>query len=228
VTTVADGEPDLVCRRARPADREAVVAFTEDTWADRGTGDYVPRRYDAWMDADDGETAVTVLFDASEEGTAPTDEVAAIVRAVMLSEWEGWLHGLRVNPDYRRHGLGTRLTRVGFDWVRERGGRVARSWIHSWNAPSLGLSRTAGFDPAVEYRMVYPDPDADATPDADLNDPTGPGDADVPRRCTPLTTPTRWATRTRTPRGPTGRTRPSGRRLPGSSSTTRRRGPSRR
>jgi GNAT superfamily N-acetyltransferase len=181
VTTVADGEPDLVCRRARPADREAVVAFTEDTWADRGTGDYVPRRYDAWMDADDGETAVTVLFDASEEGTAPTDEVAAIVRAVMLSEWEGWLHGLRVNPDYRRHGLGTRLTRVGFDWVRERGGRVARSWIHSWNAPSLGLSRTAGFDPAVEYRMVYPDPDADATPDADLNDPTGPGDADVPR-----------------------------------------------
>lgn len=195
----ADDEArEVVCRRARPGDREAVVAFTEDTWADRGTGDYVPRRYDAWMDADDGETAITLLFDASDDPGEPADEVAAVVRALTLSEWEAWLHGLRVNPAHRRRGLGTRLTRAGFDWARERGARVARSWIHSWNAPSLGLSRTAGFDPAVEYRMVHPAPDSEAVPDADLNDPGGAGRppvyaADDPRAVGPPDPDAAWA-----------------------------------
>jgi GNAT superfamily N-acetyltransferase len=165
----ADGGDDgLRLRRAHPADYDAVASFTRDTWADRGGTDYVPRIYHDWI-ADDGPDQRTLLFDASgtpvdTDAGEGADEVAAIAQAVRLSEWEAWLQGMRVNPDYRRRGLATRLTRACFDWARDRGARVARNWIHSWNVPSLGLSRTAGFDPGIETRWAKPTADADSTP----------------------------------------------------------------
>jgi GNAT superfamily N-acetyltransferase len=161
----------LRLRSARPADYEAVAAFTRDTWADREGADYIPRVYHDWI-AGDGDDQRTLLFDASDEvdageAAAPggdgADEVAAIAQVVLLSEWEAWLQGMRVNPDYRRRGLATRLTRACFDWARDRGATVARNWIHSWNVPSLGLSRTAGFEPGIETRWAKPTPDPEAT-----------------------------------------------------------------
>jgi GNAT superfamily N-acetyltransferase len=167
VTRVADD--DLRLRPARPADYDAVEAFTRDTWADREGTDYIPRIYHDWI-AGDGGTQRTLLFDASDaveadEADVPggegADEVAAIAQVVLLSEWEAWLQGMRVNPAYRRRRLATRLSRACFDWARERGATVARNWIHSWNVPSLGLSRTAGFQPGIETRWAKPEP-ADA------------------------------------------------------------------
>jgi GNAT superfamily N-acetyltransferase len=150
-------------RRARDEDYDAVAAFTRDTWADRGGSDYVPRVYHDWI-AGDPERRLTLVADASDEPDAEEGAVAAIAQVVLLSEWEAWLSGMRVAPDYRRRGLATRVTRACFDWARERGARVGRNWVHSWNATSLALSRTAGFDPGVETRWARPAPDPDAEP----------------------------------------------------------------
>lgn len=149
-------------RQARPDDEAAVVAFTEDTWSDRGGSDYIPRIFQEWI-AGDGENQRTFVVEAG-------DDVAAIVQAVLLSEHEAWAQGMRVNPDYRGEGLSTRVNDAALRWAREQGATVARNMVFSWNVAGLGGSRAAGFDPCTEFRWAMPTPDADADPALDVGD----------------------------------------------------------
>ncbi len=145
---------ELAVRPATHDDFDAVAAFTEDTWADRGHGDYIPRVYHDWIEKDD---AATLLADAG-------DEVAGIAQAVLLSEHEAWCQGMRVNPAFRGEGVSVLVNDALFEWARDRGATVARNMVFSWNAPALGASRAAGFDPCTEFRWATPDPDPDADP----------------------------------------------------------------
>ena len=149
-------------RQARPDDEAAVVAFTEDTWSDRGGSDYIPRIFQEWI-AGDGENQRTFVVEAG-------DDIAAIVQAVVLSEHEAWAQGMRVNPDYRGEGLSTRVNDAALRWAREQGATVARNMVFSWNVAGLGGSRAAGFDPCTEFRWAMPTPDADADPALDVGD----------------------------------------------------------
>jgi GNAT superfamily N-acetyltransferase len=140
-------------RQARAADREAVVAFTSDTWPDRG-GDYLPRVFDEWVETD-GPTQRTFVAEAG-------DDVAGICQGVLLSDHEAWAQGMRVAPAHRGRGVSPALTRALFDWARERGATVCRNMVFSWNAAGLGQSRSVGFEPRAEFRWAEPDPDPDA------------------------------------------------------------------
>jgi GNAT superfamily N-acetyltransferase len=149
-------------RRARDEDYGAIAAFTRDTWPDREGGDYIPDVYHEWI-AGDGDGQMTFVIDAG-------DDVAGVVQAVVLSPWEGWTQGIRVNPAYRERGVATDLTDAACDWLRSRGVTVARHMIFSWNGASLGLSRGAGFDPATEFRWAHPEPDPEADPALAVSD----------------------------------------------------------
>jgi GNAT superfamily N-acetyltransferase len=155
-------------RQATPADREPVVAFTENTWPDRG-GDYIPRVYDAWMDTEGGDQRTFVL-DPAEDG-----ELAGIIQGVVLSEHEAWAQALRVNPAYRGQGVSPDLTYALFDWAADRGVTVCRNMVFSWNQAGLGHSRAVGFDPCTEFRWAHPSPDPAASAETKLletHDPT--------------------------------------------------------
>lgn len=111
-------------RPARPDDAEAVAAFTEDTWAERG-GDYVPRVFESWVrenesDGSGGPEAHTVV------ATDDDDQPIGLLRSVLLTPTEAWGGGLRVDPSHRGEGVAVALQRAGFDWARERGAEVAR------------------------------------------------------------------------------------------------------
>ncbi|MGM0590191.1 MAG: N-acetyltransferase family protein [Halobacteriota archaeon] len=170
-------------RPARHDDYESIAAFTSEVWADRGVDNYIPRIYHDWIDGD-GDSQRTLVVDASADGEREVDDgeretddggdIAAIGQCVLLSEWEAWLQGMRVDPAYRELGVATRLTHDLFDWARTRGAVVARNMIFSWNAPSLGLSRAAGFAPETEFRWATPTPDPEATPELRVTaDPDG-------------------------------------------------------
>ncbi|KAB1193605.1 GNAT family N-acetyltransferase [Haloferax sp. MBLA0076] len=154
-------------RPARPEDYDAVVAFTRDTWADRGGSDYIPDIYHEWIEPGENEQA-TLLVDMGDE--TPSDEVAAIAQMVMLSEYEAWAQGMRVAPEYREQGLATELTHALFDWARDQGAKRVRNMIFSWNVPSLANARHVGFDPGMEFRWATPEPNADATPALSVTD----------------------------------------------------------
>ncbi|EFW94052.1 hypothetical protein ZOD2009_02875 [Haladaptatus paucihalophilus DX253] len=145
---------EIELREATHDDYDAVAAFTENTWADRDGSDYIPHVYHDWIDGDD---RYTVVADAG-------DDIAGIVQCVMLSDWEAWGQGMRVNPDFRGHGVANRMTHELFDWARAQGATVLRNMVFSWNIAGLGQSRATGYDPITEFRWAHPEPDADADP----------------------------------------------------------------
>ncbi|MFC7008027.1 GNAT family N-acetyltransferase [Halalkalicoccus salilacus] len=151
---------ELTLREARPDDHEAVAAFTRETWPDREFDDYLPDVYPDWVEGEDRYTPLVEV-----EG-----DVAGIAQCVVLSEDEAWCQGMRVDPEHRGEGVARELTGALFEWARERGALVARNMVFSWNAPSLGLSRTVGFDPTTEFRWAQPAPDAGAEPDLAVTD----------------------------------------------------------
>jgi len=155
------GVNGIQLREATHDDYDAVVAFTEDTWADReDSSDYIPRVYHDWIG---GEDRYTVVADAG-------DEIAGISQSVMLSEWEAWGQGMRVNPDYWGQGVASHMTNELFDWAREQGATTLRNMVFSWNIGGHGQSRAIGYDPITEFRWAYPEPDADADPTMSVTD----------------------------------------------------------
>jgi GNAT superfamily N-acetyltransferase len=146
-------------RGATPEDREAVVAFTENTWPERG-GDYIPRVYDSWMEHE-GDDQRTFVVDTG-------DDIAGICQGVLLSGHEAWAQAMRVNPDYRGQKVSQQLTYALFDWAAAAGATVCRNMVFSWNGAGLGQSRSVGFDPCTEFRWAHPTPDPDASADTSL------------------------------------------------------------
>jgi GNAT superfamily N-acetyltransferase len=153
---MTDAAIDL--RPARHDDYDDVAAFTANTWPDREGGDYIPEVYHDWID---GEDRHTVVADAG-------DEIAGIMQAVALSEWEAWAQGMRVDPAFRGRGVANRMSEALFDWARDRGATVVRNMVLSWNGAGLGQSRAMGYDPVTEFRWAHPEPDPDADPDAEI------------------------------------------------------------
>jgi GNAT superfamily N-acetyltransferase len=148
---------DLTVRPATPDDVGRIRAFTDDTWPERDASDYVGDAVASWVREDRPDRLTPVCL---ADGT-----VVGVARGAMLTAHEAWGSGLRVDPEYRGTGVGTRLTRAVLSWARGRGAAVCRNLVFSWNAPSLGLSRRTGFAPCTSFRFVSVDADAGADPD---------------------------------------------------------------
>lgn len=150
-------DPEIEVRQARPEDEAAVVAFTENTWADRDSGDYIPSVFADWVESD-GPRQHTLVADVVGEDD-PETAIAGVVQTAILAEGEAWGQGMRVNPHYRGRGISRRLTHAGFDWAREQGATTMRIMVFSWNRAGLGAARSAGYAPTTEFRWVHPEPD---------------------------------------------------------------------
>lgn len=169
-----DDQVSVDVRQAEPADAPAVAAFTQDTWGERH-GDYIPQAFPEWVETDDETQRTFVatvpraeLGDLDFEDAVVDDEViAGCIQGVLLSDWEAWAQGIRVNPDCRGLGLSRHLSAATFGWARESGATVCRNMVFSWNVAGLGQSRTVGFDPATEFRFAMPEPNAEAVPSSD-------------------------------------------------------------
>jgi GNAT superfamily N-acetyltransferase len=152
---------DLTVRAARPDDAGAVAAFTEDTWPDREVGDYLPDVFPEWV-ADDDPDRLTLVADDDD------DRAVAVIGGRRLTDREAWVQGLRVRPDYRDRGVGSRLLEAVLDWARDGGAEVCRGLVFSWNVASLALTRSVGFDPRTEFRWAEVAADPDAAPSSQV------------------------------------------------------------
>lgn len=152
-------DPTIEVRQARPADEAGVVAFTEDTWADRDAGDYIPSVFTDWVESD-GPRQRTFVADVVGQDD-PETAIAGVVQVTVLADGEAWGQGMRVNPHYRGLGVSRDLTHAGFDWARDRGATTVRIMVFSWNRAGLGSARSVGYVPAAEFRWAHPEPDPD-------------------------------------------------------------------
>lgn len=191
VSSDPDPGPDVVVRRARLSDSDAVAAFTRDTWGERHD-DYIPRVFPDWAESHDPDRGTFVatlspdaidlegidlegiddreagdtLVEGDGAGVAEPGEPEAVVGCIqgaLLSEWEAWGQGIRVDPAARGFGVGTALSTAALGWARERGATVCRNMVFSWNIAGLGQSRAVGFEPATEFRFAEPEPSAAAS-----------------------------------------------------------------
>ncbi len=144
---------DLIVRPALPSDRDAIIAFTRDTFT---WGDYISEVIDDWMARDDTIVMVAVL----------DGEPIATGTARMLSETEAWFHGARVHPDYRGRGIAADVSEALRTWARERGATVGRLLIDEGNTASIRhVEKTGRRRIATMIRAVKAVGDASPSPD---------------------------------------------------------------
>jgi GNAT superfamily N-acetyltransferase len=160
--TVATRDPAtnlaIAVRRARISDKAAVLAFasrTFDGW------DYIPGVWDDWVAASDGVLLVATGQD--------DDRPIAITRVTILSDTEGWLEGIRVDPSVRGQGVATNLQIAELAWGQAHGLQVIRYLTGHTNEGSLKLGAHHGF--AVSgARRYHGRPDDDDGPVAGRSD----------------------------------------------------------
>lgn len=135
----------LEIRRARAEDAEDVLSFCRQTF---DWGDYVGEVWSDWLTDENGELLV-----ATVDGHA-----AGVLHLAITSDKQAFLEGLRVNPLYRRTGIGRTLTEVALAKAREKGARITRLVIALANKPSLNLARQLGFRQVATYRVFTRQP----------------------------------------------------------------------
>ena len=120
----------------------AVVTRTRERWAELiGEG----------QDLDDQLLLVATVGDT----------VAAFAQAVRFDEHPTvpgpagyYLCGVTVQPEFRRMGLGRRLTVVRLDWIRERADE-AWCFANADNRASIHLHRAFGFEEVQRARTIH-------------------------------------------------------------------------
>ncbi len=129
-------------RPVLPSDKPAVVSFLARVWGDH---DYLPQVWDEWL-ADPRGVFLVALVDGVPAG---------VVRGVLPAPDEGWLEGMRVDPDYRRNGIAQTLTEALMEACRERGARVARLMTAWDNVPVHTLCAKMGFTRLLRLRRRF-------------------------------------------------------------------------
>ena len=114
-------------RPAHPEDREAVLAFCQNTWS---WGDYIEYQWDNWLRNPEGQ-----LFVATLNG-----QPVGIVHMRMLTATDAWLQGLRVDAQFRRQGLAEELNYAALLEAMQRGAKYVRLLIESTNAASIRVA----------------------------------------------------------------------------------------
>lgn len=125
---------EFLLRDALPEDRDAVVAFTADTWEG---GDYIHWVYDDWVRDELGRFLVAVEVSSGQ--------IAAIDKLSFLAPGEAWFEGIRVNPAYRGRGLAAAMQRHLIEEARSMGARTVRFITNVIPSPIQRIAYRDGF-----------------------------------------------------------------------------------
>ena len=158
----AQGPLRVGVRRARAADREAVLAFASATW---DGWDYIPEAWDEWLAATDGALLVaeTMTPDRDAEGgVVERGRVVALARVTMLAPAEAWLEGIRVDATLRGRDIGTNLQVAELAWAAAQGATVVRYTTGRDNEGSHRLGARHDFVRLADRRAYGPNQPSEA------------------------------------------------------------------
>jgi ribosomal protein S18 acetylase RimI-like enzyme len=125
-------------RKARGSDRAAVFRFCEKTWS---WGDYVPKVWDKWLKERNGG-----VFAATINGVP-----VGISHLSVDKPGEVWLSAARTDPNYRRMGVATAITRKCLEYAKKKGAKVARLVTGSNNKAAQAVVEKLGFRQIAEF-----------------------------------------------------------------------------
>ncbi len=132
--------PDFEIRPARPEDREAVMAFCQQTWE---WGDYIEYVWDEWLNNSQGK-----LFVATKDG-----QPVAVANMRMINKTEAWFEGMRVDLAFRQHGIASALFNAQLVEAKHRGATTARLITESTNTAAIRLLERSFMHRIGSYTM---------------------------------------------------------------------------
>lgn len=113
-------------RPARDTDQDSVFTFCEHTWEH---GDYIERVWDRWLSTSQG-----LLFTATADS-----QPVGIIHIEMLDNENAWIEGLRVDPHYRRQGIGRILVEQALLEAIQRDAGYVRLMTEAQNEQAMML-----------------------------------------------------------------------------------------
>ena len=126
-------------RPAKRSDREEILSFCANTFS---WGDYVDRVWDYWYRS--GRLLV------AEDGGR---KIAMSHVAVCPDSKSMWLEGVRVDPDYRRSRIATKLIARMIQYGRQKGALQASAIVNVTNVASQRMMEKNGFE--IVSRWAY-------------------------------------------------------------------------
>ena len=136
--TSRKSKPEIHVRGARSSDREAVFKFCKKTWS---WGDYIPDVWDKWLKEKSGRVFVATIDDVP----------VGITHLSIDKPNEVWLSGARTDPNYRRMGVATAITKKCLDYAKRKGAKVVRLTTESDNIVAQAVIKKLGFKPVAEF-----------------------------------------------------------------------------
>ena len=128
----------IYVRKARPSDRETVFKFCEKTWS---WGDYIPKVWDKWLKEKNGRVFVATI-----------DRVPVGISHLSIDKpHEVWLGGARTDPNYRRIGVATAITKKCLEYAKQKAAKVARLVTESDNIAVQTVAQKLEFKPISEF-----------------------------------------------------------------------------
>ncbi len=116
----------VTIRPARAEDRDEIVQFCVNTWS---WGDYIDRIWDDWLNDPAGQLFIATI----------DEQPVGMIFLQMLTQIDAWLQGLRVNPAYRRQGIGRALSETVMVEAMQRGAISIRLAVEAVNTVSIQL-----------------------------------------------------------------------------------------
>ena len=118
-----------------------MIAFCRKTWDDQE--DYIDSAWDRWLTDENGVMLVATL-----------DEIpVAIGRVLMMSEYEAWLEGIRVDRRYRRQGIFRQLEAKLYEQLQQLGARICRTCIASNNKVMTAIAHRSNYRSVTPYSI---------------------------------------------------------------------------
>ena len=124
-------------RAARAVDKDAVVAFCQNTFS---WGDYIADVWERWLADPDGQMLVGLA----------DERPVSVVHIALIGEM-AWMEGMRVHPDFRRHGIASQMEAAGRAFARGRGCRVARLATSMKNVAAQAMLDAIGYRRAAQF-----------------------------------------------------------------------------
>ncbi len=137
------GTMEPIIRPAKPEDKPFIEEIAKLTWEGE---DYLGRVFENWLR--DGNFYVLEL-----EG-----KVVGTTKLTILPDKVGWLEGLRVHPNYQKHGFG----RLLHNFMLKKGKELAEKGVinalefstYFLNKESIAMAKKEGFKVVKRYYIV--------------------------------------------------------------------------
>lgn len=116
-------------RKAKPSDKNAVLAFCHNTFR---WGDYIANVWDSWIVKKD---LLTIEINKKPVGICNAS----------FSRNQVWIEGIRINPKFRKKGYASRLVIKTESNAKKKGKKLSRMIIARWNLRSMRMAKSLGY-----------------------------------------------------------------------------------